>query len=102
MIKLTNVSYLLLLALIGCKDNEQVINACHDAVHSEAKYTAEIVSTEVLNRNSVDTVVFGKAKFQNGYGAWNNKVYRCDFVNENRTKFELLDGWGSYPPHKFK
>ncbi|RVT44115.1 hypothetical protein EMM73_17305 [Rheinheimera sediminis] len=93
--------FMAFLLLMTRNDNDGAISICHDAVQAEAKYTAEIVNTEVLKRNSVDTVIFGKAKFQNGFGAWSNKVYRCDFANDKKTKFELFDSWDAYPPHKF-
>lgn len=78
--------------LVGCNKTE-VIEKCHDRVHSEAKYTAQIVTTDT-KRDKLDyKSVSGRAKLQNGFGAWVNHSYSCEFTGVTITKFRLESGW---------
>lgn len=85
-------SIFLLVLLSGCSKNE-VIEKCHDRVNSEANYTAQIVSTDA-KRDKLDyKSVSGRAKLQNGFGAWTNYTYSCDFTGVTITRFTLKAGW---------
>jgi DNA-directed RNA polymerase subunit M/transcription elongation factor TFIIS len=65
-----------------------VMEMCHERLGKVAKYQVEIVSTEIdrSKRN-----VTGIAKYQNGFGAWASKSYRCHMAAP-RTIYIHLDG----------
>ncbi|WNO60581.1 MULTISPECIES: hypothetical protein [Gammaproteobacteria] len=80
------------LSLTGCGSQEYV-DACHLKVQQQATHTAEIVSTEVERQGLDYKRVYGKAKLQNGFGAWTNYTYRCSFTGITVTDFKLKEGW---------
>jgi hypothetical protein len=76
----------------GC-GNQTYTDACHLKVQQDAKYTAEIVSTEVESKGFDYKRVYGTAKLQNGIGAWTNYSYNCAFTGKTITHFKLNKGW---------
>lgn len=81
-----------LTVLSGCNKTE-VIELCHDRVQREAKYTAQIVTTDTKRVKLDYKSVSGRAKLQNGHGAWINHSYHCEFTGITITKFRLDSGW---------
>ncbi|MRJ40799.1 MULTISPECIES: hypothetical protein [Idiomarina] len=92
--RLLGVIFLVIL-VSGCNwQYRKAIEACHDRVHSRAKHQAEIVTTETLKSMSSDVIVTGRAKLQNGFGAWTNYRYRCSVYSGDRIgKFEMNEGY---------
>lgn len=85
-------SLLSVFILTGCNKSE-VIKICHDRIYKDAKFTAEIVTTDTI-RNGFDYgQVSGRAKLQNGFGAWTNYTYQCNFGGNTITRFKLQEGW---------
>ena len=80
------------LFLMGCGSQEYV-DACHLKVQQQATHTAEIVSTEVERQGLDYNRVYGKAKLQNGFGAWTNYSYQCSFTGITVTDFKIKEGW---------
>lgn len=81
-----------LVLLSGCNKNE-VIQRCHDRVQNEATFTAQIVTTEAKREKFDYVLVSGRAKMQNGFGAWTNYRYSCQFTGITITNFRLETGW---------
>ena len=88
----TIITFFMLILLSGCNKSE-VIEKCHDRVHSEAKYTAQLVTTDTKRDKFDYKSVSGRAKLQNGFGAWVNHSYSCEFTGNTITKFRLESGW---------
>lgn len=80
------------LVLAGCNNDEQIAS-CHDKVHARAKYTAEIVTTETKRKGMNLASITGRAKFQNGFGAWSNVRYSCIYQGSTITTFDMQNGW---------
>jgi hypothetical protein len=79
-------------SISGCGE-QKYIDLCHLKIQQGASHTAEIISTEV-NKSGLDIhSIYGKAKLQNGFGAWSNYSYMCGFTGETITSFKLNEGW---------
>ncbi|GAA0794877.1 zinc ribbon domain-containing protein [Marinobacterium sediminicola] len=69
-----------------------VAEMCHERLHKLAKYQADITSTDIdRTRGKGITLVTGIAKFQNGFGAWDSKSYKCHMAAP-RSIYIHLDG----------
>jgi len=71
------------------------IEVCHNGVYKQAKYSSEIVSTNISKSHGLSFAqVDGRAKFQNGYGAWTQYEYIC-LVSKGakKTLATLTEGW---------
>lgn len=94
MMRLVGIILLVILAS-GCNwQHRKAIDVCHDRVHSRAKHQAEIVSTDTKTSLTNDVIVTGRAKLQNGYGAWTNHRYMCSvYSGDSIGKFRLEEGY---------
>lgn len=97
--------FLVALLVAGCDIvHREKIEDCHDRVHSRAKNQAEILQTNVRSAGfktdsfeSNKIIVEGRAKLQNGYGAWSNYHYYCEVIDSGLiSKFKLEEGYKSF------
>lgn len=71
------------------------IESCHDGVYEQAKYSAEIISTNV-SKSSLNSPLYikGRAKLQNGFGAWTQYEYACFASKGDSDVYALMTkGW---------
>lgn len=72
------------------------VGDCHQAVHERAKHQAEVVSTNIIYADDT-TAICGKAKLQNGFGAWTNYTYFCPIGKDGELPMLvpviLEEGW---------
>lgn len=92
--RLLGIIFLVIL-VSGCNwQHRKAIDVCHDRVHSRAKHQAEIVTTDTRISFNNDVIVTGRAKLQNGFGAWTNHRYMCSVYSGDRIgKFEMNEGY---------
>lgn len=68
------------------------IERCHENVQANARYQAEILSTSVSEGRLGRTVVSGRTRLQNGYGAWSNYRYECNMATSYSSDVILREG----------
>ena len=71
------------------------IESCHNGVYKQAKYSAEIISTNV-SKSSLNSSLYikGRAKLQNGFGAWTQYEYVCFACKGDSDVYALITkGW---------
>lgn len=100
--KLILATFALCISLAGCssqvKDAAKYESTCHGNVQSSAKHHAEIVETSLREVQHNDTnytrvIVNGRARLQNGFGAWTNYKYKCTMATPFSSDVSLTQGW---------
>lgn len=71
------------------KIHQEQVEACKASVYSQATYSAEIVSAEHQG-----SAVRGKARLQNGFGAWKQYSFTCTVSERFGVRSATLyEGW---------
>jgi hypothetical protein len=83
----------------GSKHSISAAVYCDDQIEKLAKYSHEwtdgMLEPKISHFRWLDkeagrvTFIGDKIKFQNGFGAWTNMVYECDFDPKTNTVFEV-------------
>jgi len=95
---------------LRCWGEKHLINAsvrCDDQVEAMAQYSAEWTDGffepkfsryKWLSQPAGTVTYFGdKVRFQNGFGAWQNMVYACDYDPESDTVLDVTVSPGRLP-----